>query len=64
MRDEELIAYEREAYLARQRRRQQSAARRRAQARRRRLRVIFLFLLGALLAVFWREWTLAAHRSK
>ena len=52
MRDEELIAYEREAYLARQRRRQQSAARRRAQARRRRLRVIFLFLLGALLTVF------------
>lgn len=52
MRDEELIAYECEAYLARQRRRQQSAARRRAQARRRRLRVIFLFLLGALLTVF------------
>lgn len=52
MRNEEFIAWEREKYLERQRRRQQSAARRRAQARRRRLRVIFLFLLGALLTVF------------
>ena len=50
MRDEELIAYEREAYLARQRRRQQSAARRRAQARRRLLRIILLLLLAVLAA--------------
>ena len=52
MRDEELIAYEREAYLARQRRRQRQAAERRAKAWERRLRIIFLFLLGALLTVF------------
>lgn len=52
MRDEDLIAYEREAYLTRQRRRQRQAARRRAQARRRQLRVVFLFLLGVLLTIF------------
>lgn len=50
MRDEELIAYEREAYLARQRRRQRQAARRKAQARRRLLRIILLLLLAALAA--------------
>ena len=47
MRDEELISYEYDAYLARQRRRRRQAARRREQARRRRLRVI-IFLLAAL----------------
>lgn len=52
MRDEDLITYEREAYLTRQRRRQRQAARRRAQARRRQLRWVFLFLLGVLLAIF------------
>ena len=62
MRDEELIAYEREAYLARQRRRQRNAAKRRAQARRRRLRII-LFLLLAVLAtiVFARALTKEAE---
>ena len=50
MRDEELIAYEREAYLARQRRRQRQAARRKAQARRRLLRIILLLLLAVLAA--------------
>lgn len=62
MRDEELIAYEREAYLARQRRRQRNAAKRRAQARRRRLRII-LFLLLAVLAtiVFARALTTEAE---
>lgn len=52
MRDEDLITYEREAYLTRQRRRQRQAARRRAQARRRQLRWVFLFLLGVLLTIF------------
>ena len=62
MRDEELIAYEREACLARQRRRQRQAARRKAQARRRRLRII-LFLLLAVLAtiVFARALTTEAE---
>lgn len=50
MRDEELIAYECEAYLARQRRRRWQAAMRREQARRRRLRVI-IFLLAALVVL-------------
>lgn len=50
MRDEELIAYEREAYLARQRRRQRQAARRKEQARRRLLRIILLLLLAVLAA--------------
>lgn len=50
MRDEELIAWEREAYLARQRRRRRQAARRKAQARRRRLRVTLLLLLAVLAA--------------
>lgn len=52
MRDEDLITYEREAYLTRQRRRWRQAARRGAQARFRRLRVVFLFLLGVLLTIF------------
>lgn len=52
MMDEERIAWEREAYLARQRRRRRQEARRKAQTRRRRLRVIFLFLLGTLLTIF------------
>lgn len=56
MNDEELLAYEREAYLSEQkRRRQRQAARRRAQARRKRQRVIFLFPLGALLTIFLAE---------
>lgn len=52
MRGEELISYEREAYLASQRRRQQRTARRRAQDRRRRVWAIFLFLLAVLLTTF------------
>lgn len=51
MRDEDLIAYEREAYLARERRRLRQAARRKAQARRRRLRFLFLVLLAVLLTI-------------
>ena len=50
MMDEELLAYEREAYLARQRRRKRQAARRRAQTRRRRLRAIFILLLTVLVS--------------
>lgn len=51
MRDEEIIAYECDAYLARQQRRHRRAAERKAKARKRRLRAIFLFLLGALLTI-------------
>ena len=50
MRDEDFIAWECEAYLARKRSRRERAMGRRAQARRRRLRVIF-FLLAVLAAL-------------